>query len=389
MPACQPVPLTADVRRALAALRRMLDGEGPLLLPYGPGEGPRPKRDAERLHLDRRLPAGVAVATSGSTGTPKRAILPTAALRASAEATHEVLGGPGRWLLALPPHHIAGLQVVLRSLLAGHEPARGPVGLSGGGFTAAGFVRALEEADGPRPRYVSLVPTQLDRLLDDPAGSAALATFDAVLVGGAATRPELLQRARGAGVRVVITYGMSETAGGCVYDGVPLPGVAVRLERDEGRIELGGATVADGYLGVESTAFTCIDDVRWFRTGDLGRFAEGRLEVCGRADDVIVTGGLKVAAHVVAEAVSAQIADVPCVVVGLPDRRWGEVVTVVFVASGDAARRVRSRWPATLEALRAALPAHAVPRRFEIVPELPLRGPGKPDLDALRAALTR
>lgn len=392
MPACEPLPLTSDVRPALPALRRMLDGQGPLLLPCAPGEehGPGDAADTD----DGGRTAGVAVATSGSTGTPKRAILPTAALRASAEATHDVLGGPGRWLLALPPHHVAGLQVVLRSLLAGHEPAPGPVGLSGAGFTAAGFARAVARAgeSGQRPRYVSLVPTQLDRVLDDPAGTAALATFDAVLVGGAAARAELLDRAREAGARVVVTYGMSETAGGCVYDGVPLPGVRVGLDgagSDGGRIELGGSTVASGYLGVESPAFTCVDGVRWFRTDDLGRLTDGRLEVRGRADDVIVTGGLKVAAHVVAEAVSAQLPDVPCVVVGLLDPHWGEVVTVVFVAAGDAARGVRSRWPAALVALRAALPAHAVPRRVETVPALPLRGPGKPDLGALRAALAR
>ena len=403
------LPIGPDPRAALPALRAMLDGAGPLLLPHAPGAVPR-LGDGGR----EAPPAGVAVATSGSTGAPKRAVLPTAQLRASAQATADVIGA-GRWLLTLPPHHIAGLQVVLRSLLAGHEPAPGPVGA----FTPGAFVAALSDAGttGAAPAYVSLVPTQLARLLDDPAGAAALMRFEAVLVGGAATDARLLEWARAAGAPIVTTYGMSETAGGCVDDGRPLPGVRVVFEDtgdqaapasapaaapapalspalspapQEGRIVLAGAMVARGYLDDEAAsaaAFGTVEHHRSFRTDDLGAMRDGLVIVRGRLDDVIVTGGLKVAPHVVTEAVTRVLPGVSCVVVGLPDPRWGQAVTAVLVADGDAAQGLRRHWPATLERLRGALPPYALPRRLETVPELPLRGPGKPDLAALRDTL--
>lgn len=397
------LPIGPDPRAALPALRAMLDGAGPLLLPHAPGAAPRLGHGGREP-----APAGVAVATSGSTGTPKRAVLSTAELRASAQATAETIGA-GRWLLTLPPHHIAGLQVVLRSLLAGHEPAPGPVGA----FTPQAFAAALTDASGSgaAPAYVSLVPTQLARLLDDPVGVGALTRFAAVLVGGAATDAGLLERARAAGAPVVTTYGMSETAGGCVYDGRPLPGVRVVLEDAgdraapgaasapttaaspaprEGRIVLAGPMVARRYLDDEAAttaAFGTVGHRRAFLTDDLGALRDDLLIVRGRLDDVIVTGGLKVAPHVVTEAVARVLPGVPCVVLGLPDPRWGQAVTAVLVADDAAAQGLRRDWPASLERLRGALPAYALPRRLETVPALPLRGPGKPDLAALRATL--
>ncbi len=174
------------------------------------------------------------------------------ALLASASATHDRLGGPGRWLLALPAQHVAGVQVLVRSLVSRTEP--GVLDLAGG-FTPAGFAAAASALGGVR-RYTALVPTQLVRLLDaadqgDGDGVRELARFDAVLVGGAGTPPAVLERAAAAGVRVVTTYGASETSGGCVYDGVPLDGVRVRLGDgpDPSRVLLGGPTLARGYRG--------------------------------------------------------------------------------------------------------------------------------------------
>ncbi len=413
------------VREALDRLRAMLDGDGPLLLPHADDEqvplGPVDGASVDRIvpeggpvgvpeeGPDGRWPAGIAVGTSGSTGRPKRAVLPTAALRASAEATHAVLGGPGRWLLTLPPHHIAGLQVVLRSLAAGVEPAWA----TSGPFTAAGFVadvRATARAGTPC-RYVSLVPTQLTRLLADADAARALAGFDAVLVGGAATGSDLLARARDRGVRVVTTYGMSETAGGCVYDGRALPGVRVEVRPKDadptdlapghspartaagqaGRIHLGGPVVALGYLpdgrerGPGERPFTQVDGVRWFRTDDLGALRTGALDVLGRVDDVIVTGGLKVAPVVVEEALASARPGVEGVAFGVPDAQWGQVVALALAAPIDTHERLRAQWPRLVEDLRSALPGHALPRRLVTVAELPLRGPGKPDRAALRA----
>ena len=192
-----------------------------------------------------RAPAGTAVviATSGSTGEPKLVALSGAALRASARATEARLGGPGRWLLALPAEHVAGIQVIVRALLAGAPPVVMDLRT---GFRPDAFAAATA-ALGPGRRYTSLVPTQLRRILDAEGAVAALRSYAAVLVGGAALDPATRERALAAGVRVVTTYGMSETAGGCVYDGVPLDGVTVELDED-GRILLGGPTLASGYL---------------------------------------------------------------------------------------------------------------------------------------------
>ena len=173
--------------------------------------------------------ADLVVVTSGSTGGGRGVLLPAGALQASAAATLDRIGGPGSWLLALPVSAIAGLQVVCRALLSGRSPVR----LTG---TLAEAVARMPAGDR---RYTSMVPTQLRRWLDTEPD--ALRAFDAILVGGAATDPALLDRARAEGVAVVTTYGMTETAGGCVYDGLPLDGVAVRIA--EGGIELAGGTV--------------------------------------------------------------------------------------------------------------------------------------------------
>jgi O-succinylbenzoic acid--CoA ligase len=381
-------PLAIAAGRAVAALpvlRLALDGEF-AVLPFA-ADGALPAMAdtaAAPADPDRAVPDGTAlvVGTSGSTGIPKLAMLPATALAASAAATHERLGGPGSWLLAMPPHHIAGVQVLLRCLAAGTEP--GFVDLSAG-FTASAFTEASTSFRGTR-RYTALVPTQLIRLLEDPAARAALTGFDAVLVGGAASPPAVLGRAREAGVSVVTTYGMSETCGGCVYDGIPLSGTQVRVD-DEGRIHLGGATLATGYLGrpdLTATTFaTDVDGTRWFRTDDVGhRDDQGRWHVDGRIDDLITTGGLKVAPRLVEDALTALPGIAEAVVVATPDEHWGQAVSAAIVVSpGNAAPTVGE----LRELLRGILPPHALPRRLLVLAALPLRGPGKPDRSAVAA----
>lgn len=359
--------------QALPALRAALAGEG-AVLPYAAGDPP------PVLPTGARPDEGTAVVvgTSGSTGTPKLAMLPATALTASAAATHERLGGTGSWLLAMPPHHIAGVQVLLRCVAADSEP--GFVDLSNG-FTPEAFTAAASTFTGDR-RYTAVVPTQLARLLDDPGAAAALRDFDAVLVGGAASSPALLERARQAAVTAVTTYGTSETCGGCVYDGVPLSCSRVRIGAD-GRVELGGQTLASGYLerpDLTEAAFG-VDAAgrRWFRTDDLGHLdeASGRWHVDGRVDDVIVTGGLKVAPRLVEDALTALPEVAEAVVVGVPDEEWGQAVGVALRlrdGSGDTLELAELR-----ERLRGALPRHSLPRRLLVVEQLPQRGPGKPD----------
>ncbi|WP_219413195.1 o-succinylbenzoate--CoA ligase [Pseudonocardia nigra] len=366
---CVPVDGSPErVDELVAAVDAALGG-GPPVLPVGPGASVTPAAEPEPG-------TALVIATSGSTGGPKLVVLPAAALRASALATAQRLGGRARWLLALPAEHVAGVQVIVRALLAGRPPVVQDVR---GGFRPEGFAAATAELGDGR-RCTSLVPTQLGRLLDaGRAGLDALRSYDGVLVGGAALDPGLHARAGAAGVRVVTTYGMSETSGGCVYDGVPLADVRVDLGAD-GRIRLGGPTLAGGYLGdPERTADVFADG--WFRTDDLGRWRDGRLEVLGRADDVINTGGEKVAPAAVERVLGAEPGVRAACVVGLPDAEWGQVVAAaVVLRPGDPVDENRLR-----SAVRAALGRAAVPRVVRGVDEIPLRGVGKPD----RAAVAR
>ena len=378
-----PVPAGEAALALLPRLARALAGGAPVA-PFA-ASGPAPTLPA---HGPADLPddLAVVVGTSGSTGTPKRALLTTGALRASARATHDRLGGPGQWLLGLPAHHVAGLQVLLRSVEAGTTPVA--MELSDG-FTPAAFCVATRRLEPGVRHYTSLVPTQLLRLLDHPGGTDGLRAFDAVLVGGAALPPRLRTRASRSHVTVVASYGMSETAGGCVHDGRPLPCTEVALD-DTGRVRLGGATVAHGYLGrpdLTETAFrTDADGTRWFRTDDVGHTDEhGLLHVDGRVDDLVNTGGLKVAPRLVEEAVLAHVPGVrEVVVVGTPHPQWGEAVSVLLVLEPGAVRRDPTS--ADLRAhLRGVLPDHALPVRALVVDEVPSAGPGKPDRRAVAA----
>lgn len=377
MPALRPYAvLPGDVQDYRAALVSALDGTGPAL---APNAGALPSAP---------LPDGLAlvVGTSGSTGVPKRAMLTAAALRASAEATHERLGGRGQWLLAMPAQHVAGTQVVVRSICAGTEL------LALGDFTVDGFV-ALTAGLTHERAYTALVPTQLGRLLEAAPGS--LRRYAAILLGGAAAPPALLARAAEQGLRVLTTYGMSETAGGCVYDGIPLSGVEVSL--DDGRIVLSGPTIASGYLADPertSNAFDLACTPRRFRTDDLGELHDGVLHVLGRLDDVIITGGMKVAPSVVEAAVAGLPGVAEVVALALPDPEWGHAVSVALVPRfGHAERGISAPFSMSKtwdvrglrEALRGELPAYALPRRLLVLEQIPVRGPGKPDRVALAA----
>jgi len=378
----------------LAALAAALDGSGPAILPLDPDLPPAalarmlaafrpsaietmtettPLADA----VPGMVPAAVAddvavvIATAGSTGVPKGAELSAAALTASAAASLRRIGaGPGeRWLCCLPAFHISGLGVLVRSLLTGTDPVVVPS-------------VTPELLAGSGCQHVSLVPTQLRRLLDAGAesGAAGPGAVRTVLLGGAAAGDWLLAEARDAGWRVVTTYGMSETSGGCVYDGMPLDGVSARTDAD-GRVMITGPVLFSGYRLQPGLTAAVLSD-GWFRTADLGRVApDGRVSVRGRADDVINTGGEKVVPGEV-EAVLGTCAGVgDVVVVGLPDVEWGEAVTA-FVVAADPAE------PPRLDDLRSlvrrVLSAHAAPRKLVVVPEIPLLPSGKPDRGSLR-----
>ncbi|WP_116115013.1 AMP-binding protein [Austwickia chelonae] len=376
---------TAEVVADLDVLHRALDGSGPAIATAG-------IIDPERTPT---VPAqaAVVIGTSGTTGTPKPALLPASALRMGRTGVHDVGGGPGQWMLAVPPSHITGLCVILRSLHAGFRP----VPLPAGHFDAARFVAATRELDPRADRhYTTLVPTQLRRVMASAEGLAAAREYTRILVGAAPLPPADREAAEAHGIRILEGYGLSETAGGCVYDGLPLPGAHLHLDplpanddigrttqqKASGRIVLGGDMVALGYLDrPEHDAEFTTDQtgMRWFRTHDHGQLdSDGRLRVLGRLDDLINTGGLKVAPTVVEDAVARikppGLRDV--LAVGIPDPEWGEAVALLVAASPGENTPSHGELRA---ALADHLPAHALPKVVVEVEAIPTTGPGKPD----------
>ncbi|MEQ4722632.1 AMP-binding protein [Nonomuraea sp. B19D2] len=358
------------------AVRDALSGAGPAVLPLTPGQSESAVAALRPTHVNgvpqsdgTGVPADVAVviATSGSTGAPKGVLLSATALRASAAASLRRLEAAKgeRWLCCLPVAHVSGLQVLVRALLSDSEP------IVHAGFDPHEVLRSGAD-------HVSLVPTQLHRLVEL---GADLSVFRTILLGGAAPRPGLLEQARDLGARVVTTYGMSETCGGCVYDGQPLYNVDLKIGED-GLIRIAGPVLFSGYRFGEPDDDTGPFDGGWFRTSDLGELTGGRLRVLGRADDVINTGGEKVVAAAVVAVLAThhEVADVA--VVGTPDPEWGELVTAVVVPANPDT-------PPALSQLRAycrdRLPPHAAPRDLRLVPQLPLLPNGKTDLVRLRA----
>ena len=307
-------------------------------------------------------PAPLVVETSGSTGVPKRVLLSRRAVLASVTATVHRLGGSGRWVLALPPTYVAGIQVICRSLVAGREPVLVD--------SHESLASSLEPGS-----FLSLVPTQLHRLLEDPGAVAALRGLHTILLGGGPIDPVLRGRAAEEGLRVVATYGSAETAGGCVYDGYPLDGVGVSVDSD-GRIRISGPVLFDGYDGdPELTAQVLVDG--WFLTSDAGRLDEdGRLHVLGRVDDVVVSGGVNVPLPAVAARLRIHPEVTAAEVVGVPDPEWGQRV-VAFVV-GEISVEAARDW------VSAEHPRTWAPREVVSVDELPMLDNGKVDRMALR-----
>ncbi len=380
----------SDPVAVLEALRLALSADGPAILPIGP--------DGVGGELPATVPAPIAlvIQTSGSSGTAKRVELSSNALLASAAASGAALGGPGQWLLAVPVHYIAGINVLVRSIAALTEP----VILRPGHFDAGAFLAAAATMDDAARHYTSVVPAQLARLLDladddvagddgagdGPAGQrgalAGLRRFDRILVGGQSVPSELIERAAALGIRVTRTYGSSETAGGCVYDGVPIGTCEVRIR--QGEIEIRGPVLADDYLGDPARSersFVMSDGARWYRTGDTGRIDNGVLTVTGRLDRVIISGGVKVSLDELERVLRRMPGLGDAVAVPAESARWGEVPVVVTTS------------PVDLSALRGAvaitLGREAAPARVVVIDSIPLLSTGKPDLVALREMVGR
>ena len=386
-------------------------------------------------------PVALVVGTSGSTGTPKRTALTAGALAASAAATENFFeanaNAASQWLLALPAHYIAGAQVLARSVLAGTSPVIARSVTEPVHFSPEVFLQAVEQMSSAR-RFISLVPTQLHKLLESADANPhlgaeiheALSSFTGILLGGAPASADLLAAAAALGLNTVTTYGSAETAGGCVYSGSVLPGVRVELVPEEGmptvpniegkpaqvgRIWISGAHLASGYIGdTVRTAehfFTAADGTRWYRTDDYGLLSpvavpdssencsEQRLQVLGRSDDVLISGGVKISARAVATVLEQHPAVREACVVGLPDARWGTAIAaaVTLVPSAGAAATPTENSPALNEELCALLRARcaeklgapAAPKQLSILPDFPLTSTGKPDRAEIYSILDR
>ena len=426
----------ADPQEILRAFERSLTGE----LPNSARDGQDPCGQTEG-------PESIAlvVGTSGSTGAPKQTALSVRALRASARATERffadypssgsakpqraVSEDPAQWLLALPAHYVAGAQVLARSVLAGTTPVVAASVTDGVSFTPEVFLNAAERLSCAR-RFISLVPTQVHKLLEAAETSPALGSeiydalgqFTGILLGGAPASASLLTAARELGLNVVTTYGSAETAGGCVYSGVALPGVRLRVVPEDagladspvmggaeaaGRIWLGGEHIASGYLGdnarTASHFFVDTDGCRWYRTDDYGSLVPSApntpedggapaLSVLGRSDDVIITGGVKVSSHAVAAVLESHPAVREAAVAGVPDARWGAAVIAAVTLrnlpghyGADAAETAGQ----LQQLCGARLGAAGVPKVVRIVPDFPAASTGKPDRLAIYSMLCK
>ncbi|UVI37134.1 AMP-binding protein [Brevibacterium spongiae] len=377
------------------AIDRALAGASILVLP-ATRSGAVTEADPRLWTGAGRSPALI-LFTSGSTGKPKAVALSAEALTASERATERFLSGPGDWHLCLPVNHIAGFQVELRARLAGRAPVRA----ASAKFTADSFaaeVETLVERAGARPTYTSLVPTQLHRILEDARSTRAAAQITHILLGGAAISPALLDRADEAGLNIVRTYGMSETAGGCVYDGVPFDEVDITIT-EAGTIDLRGPVVADTYVEISadgraitpvaSTALTV--DARGRRvmhTSDLGRLDDGVLSVLGRADDIIVSGGTNVSPHALETGLLPSwqregVAEM--LVTWVPDDEWGKkIVALVRPTDGRelAADETPREFARRLGGLDHGMRGQLLPQLVFTVDEIPSRSIGKPDRKA-------
>lgn len=297
------------------------------------------------------------VASSGTADTPALAEFERSAIEAAVDASTDALGASSadRWLCCLPLGHVGGLLVLLRSLLLG-----APVSV----HERFDPVAVLSEPD---VAFVSVVPTMLERLVET---GEDLSAFRSILVGGAHLDAAVRSRAERAGAHLIETYGMTESCGGVVYEGVPLRGTDVRIGA-EAEIQLRGPTLMRGYRRDASMPFT---DDGWLRTHDAGELEAGRLRVLGRLDDLVITGAEKVWPRRVEAALTGHPRVREVAAGGRPDAEWGERV-VVWVVPNDPGD------PPTLDELRAfaaeTLPRYAAPRELIVVSRLPRTGSGK------------
>jgi O-succinylbenzoic acid--CoA ligase len=294
--------------------------------------------------------AAVVIGTSGSSGTPKEIALTATAIISSARASNKFLNAkPGEtWSLLLPLTHIAAVNVFVRAIELGTLP-----------IDLRNFV-----GDYPRADYTSIVPTQLFRALNgDHQLLTHLKSAKAVLVGGAALSTSMRNQAELAGIKVVTTYGMTETCGGCVYDGEVLDGVEIEIRN--GKIFVRGPILASS---IEL-------DAGWYETNDLGEFIDSKLIVTGRADDVIITGGENLSLNAVEQSLATAFPYIQSAAFAVDDPQWGHSLHIAVVGEINDDEIVKL--------LERELGTFAKPKGIHHLASLPLLGIGKVDRKSL------
>ncbi|MEN9687676.1 MAG: hypothetical protein RL381_688 [Actinomycetota bacterium] len=330
----------------MARIAKALAGDGPALA-FGPTES---SQVPQKISL--------VISTTGSSGVAKEVALSSSALLASARASLAFLGAQygNSWSLLLPLTHIAGINVLVRALELGTEV-----------IDLRNF-----QGDYPRANFTAIVPTQLFKALNgDSRLLKHLVDADAVLVGGASLSTDLLLAAEKADINIVQTYGMTETCGGCVYDGVPLAGIEVRVT-PEGRIAIKGSVIAETYLRAQTLWETVYQD-GWFVASDRGRFENGKLIVEGRTDDVIISGGENLSLSAIESALHKHFPHKSFAAFAIPDSRWGDALHIAISGDGFPAEND------LIQYLTEQFGEACKPKGFLYLPELPLMGIGKVD----------
>ena len=327
---------THTLAEYVSALEKALTTDGPAL-GCGPVHSTSVRSDISLL-----------VATSGSTGTPKEIALTASALIASATASNNFLKATkgDTWSLLLPLTHIAGINVLVRSLQLETSP-----------IDLRNFVGSYPKAD-----FTSIVPTQLFNALNENSDLLKhLQGAKAVLVGGASLSNELREQGVSAGINIVTTYGMSETCGGCIYDGVALDGVAYEITADS-RIKISGPVLAD-----------VKKENGWFLTQDLGKVVDGKLQVIGRSDDVIISGGENISLSAIEAELNKNFPDIQLAAFATTDSKWGQALHIAVESRDENFKSKLS------DLLTKTFGSHAKPKSVILLDKLPQIGVGKVD----------
>ena len=342
------------VSESMARIAKALVSDGPALI-FG---------HSSLTEVPSRI--SVVVSTTGSSGTSKEVGLSASALLSSARASNKALGAEfgNSWSLLLPLTHIAGINVLVRALELGTEP----------------IDLRNHQGEFPRADFTAIVPTQLFKALNgDQQLLAHLVDAKAVLVGGAALTTDLHLQAEKAGINVVVTYGMTETSGGCVYNGLPLDGVEISIT-PENRIAIRGTVLAHTYLGAEALWETQCKD-GWFHSSDFGRIENEKLIVEGRSDDVIISGGENLSLSAIESSLHAHFPHKNFAAFSVKDSKWGDALHVAIAGDGFPSEEEVAQY------LSEQFGDFSKPKGFLHLPELPLIGIGKVDRKKLTELL--